>query len=389
MKPISIDVILFHPISYPLVEPLRTSFGVEPDKTAVILEVKTRSGITGWGEVSVEIQPNYGPETIGTSLHVLRNFIQPALIGKTIHSPTDIPAILQWIRGNNHTKAGVEAAIWDAMAQRNNARLADFFSLHLPEGHTSKNFAEVGVSIGIQPSVDETLAIIKKRLNQGYQRIKLKIRPGWDVELIEGVRAALPDITLMVDANSAYTLDDAEHLKKMDEFNVLMMEQPLTYNDIYEHSLLQAQLKTPICLDESIKSNNDLKMAWQIGACRILNLKPARVGGFKESLEIYKTCISQDIPLWIGGMMETGLGRAANVAFASLPGITLPSDISATDRYFAQDITEPPFVLGDGASLAIPSGVGIGVEVQRERLQAAMARWQNRYPYLDSEFKSE
>jgi O-succinylbenzoate synthase len=239
----------------------------------------------------------------------------------------------------------------------------------------------VGVSIGIQPTVEDTIALIKKRLDQGYRRIKLKIKRGWDVELARGVRAAFPNISLMLDANSDYTLADADHLAQFDAFNLLMIEQPLAYYDIYEHGQLQKRLKTRICLDESIKSANDLLLALQIDATRILNLKPARVGGYSESLNIYRICIEHNLPLWIGGMLETGVGRAANMAFASLPGVTLPCDISATDRYFDPDITEPAFKLGPDSTLTVPNGYGTGVEVQRERLEEATARWRARYPY--------
>jgi O-succinylbenzoate synthase len=293
-----------------------------------------------------------------------------------------VPALMAHTRGNHHTKHGIEAAIWDALAKTNDLRLADLFAHYLPEGHASREQAVVGVSIGIQPSVEATLAIINKRYGQGYRRIKLKIQPGWDVELARGVRAALPDITLMLDANSAYSLADADHLAELDQFNLLMIEQPLGDEDIYEHSQLQPRLKTSICLDESIKSNNDLKLAIALGACRILNLKPVRVGGYIESLEIYKTCVEHQFPLWIGGMLETGVGRAANVSFASLPGVTLPCDISATDRYFNPDLTEPPFVLQAGSTLAVPAGAGIGVEMQRDRLEAAVAQWHESVHYV-------
>lgn len=375
MKPITISQIHLHPIILPYVEPLRTSFGMEPYKAAILVEVITAEGVTGWGEASVETAPGYGAETVGTGLHILRHFLIDQLTGQTITSPTQVPTLLHAVRGNHHAKAGLEAAVWDAFARANNLRLADLFTAHLPAGHTSRGHAVVGVSIGIQPSVDDTLKIIRKRLDQGYGRIKLKIQPGWDIELARGVRAALPDITLMLDANSAYTLDDAEHLKQLDAYNLLMIEQPLADDDIYEHSKLQPQLKTAICLDESIKTANDLRLALELGACRILNLKPARVGGFSECLKIYRICVESNTPLWIGGMLETGVGRAANVAFASLPGVTLPCDISATDRYFNPDVTEPPFVLGAGSTLAVPPGIGIGVEIQRDRLAEAEARW--------------
>jgi O-succinylbenzoate synthase len=259
--------------------------------------------------------------------------------------------------------------------------LADLFSAHLPPGHTPKGHAVVGVSIGIQESIEKTLEIITKRLEQGYGRIKLKIEPGWDVDLARAVRAAYPDITLMLDANSAYTLADANHLKQLDDFDLLMLEQPLGYNDIYQHSKLQPRLQSLICLDESIHSADDARLAIEIGACRIINLKPARVGGFTESLELYRFCVENNVPLWVGGLLETGVGRAANLAFASLPGVTLPSDISATDRYYNPDLTEPPFTLGADSTIAIPAGPGIGVEVQRDRLEAAVAMWHATYPY--------
>lgn len=375
MRPITIQDVKLHPIYLPFVEPLRTSFGQEPFKAAVIVELITADGITGWGECCIEVRPGYGSETVGTGLHVLNNFLLPLVIGKTVDSPMNFPALVRSVRGNHHTKAGLEAAAWDAFAKANDMRLADLFAAQLPEGHASRGAATVGVSIGIQPSVEATLAIINKRLGQGYGRIKLKIAPNWDVELARGVRAALPDVVLMLDANSAYTLKDVDHLKQLDQFNLLMIEQPLADFDIFEHSKLTPQLKTPVCLDESVKSASDLLMALELGAIGILNLKPARVGGYTESLEMYKICVEHQLPLWIGGMLETGVGRAENVAFASLPGVTLPCDISATDRYFNPDITEPPFVLGPNSTLAVPDGVGLGVEVQRERLETAVARW--------------
>lgn len=207
--------------------------------------------------------------------------------------------------------------------------------------------------------------------------------PGWDVELARAVRAQFPDILLMLDANSAYTLADTEHLKQVDDLNLLMLEQPLGYFDIYEHSKLQPQLKTSICLDESIHSADDARLAFELGACRIINLKPSRVSGFTESLEIYKVCVENNAPLWIGGMMETGIGRAANAAFASLPGVTLPCDISATNRYFVTDLTEPPFELQPDSTLRVPTGLGLGVQVFEDRVAQAVALWQQEYPYSE------
>ena len=380
MRSITIKDIRLHPVSLPFVEPLRTSFGEEPFKAAVLIELLTEEGVTGWGEASVETKPGYGPETIMTALHILPHFAIPRLLGRTISDPTEVPALIHSVRGNNHAKAGLEGAVWDAFARVNDLRLADLFARYTA-GDYPRPAATVGVSIGIQPSVEATIRIIQKRLDQGYKRIKLKIEPGWDVELARGVREVFPDIMLMLDANSAYTLADAEHLKQLDAYNLLMIEQPLGHEDIYEHSLLQPQLKTPVCLDESVKSANDLRLALKVGAIGILNLKPARVGGFTESLAIYNICVEHELPLWIGGMLETGVGRAANTAFAALPGVTLPCDISATDRYFNPDITEPPFVLNPDSTLTVPGGVGIGVEVQRDRLEQAVADWAGRNPF--------
>ncbi len=381
MKPITIKAVRLYPIAMTLVERLGTSFGKEPFKAAILIEMETEAGVIGWGEASAEINPGYSSETVGTALHVLNEFLIPRVLGQTISDPTEVPPLLRGVRGHPLSKHGIEAAVWDAVAKTNNMSLADLFAAHLPEGHASRGYAVVGVSIGIQSTVDETLAIITRRLNEGYERIKLKIKPGWDVELARGVREAYPDVVMMLDANSAYTLADAEHLKQLDDFNLLMIEQPLGYNDIYEHSKLQPQLQTPVCLDESILSADDVRLALELGACRILNLKPARVSGYTESLEIYRLCVQHDLPLWIGGLLETGVGRAANLAFASLPGVTLPCDISATSRYYDPDIAEPAFFLGENSTIAVPSGPGIGVEVQMDRVRAAMDYWRERYPY--------
>jgi len=381
LRSISVQSIDLYPVALPLVEKLRTSFGQEPFKAAVLVALHTDSGIVGWGECSAEINPGYSYETIGTALHMLEEFLAPALRGKTLSSATEVPELLNGVRGHPLAKHALEAAVWDALAKANDMSLAQAFAAHLPAGHESRGYANVGVSIGIQPTVEDTCKIIRKRLEQGYGRIKLKIKPGWDVELARGVRREFPDILLMLDANSAYTLDDAEHLRQLDEFNLLMLEQPLGYNDIYEHSKLQPQIETAICLDESIHSVNDLKLALELGACRILNLKPARVSGYSASLEIYKLCVERNLPLWIGGLLETGVGRAANLAFASLPGVTLPCDISATDRYYNPDITEPPFVLGANSTITVPTGAGIGVEVKLERVEEAARRWQEQMPY--------
>lgn len=381
MIPVAIQDIKLHVVALPIVELLRTSFGAEPYKTAIIIEAVSHSGLTGWGEISVKTKPSYGAETVLTALHITRDYLTPKLRGCTLTSPTEVSALLASIRGNHHARAGVEAAVWDLMAKANEMRLADYFAAHLPQRPAPRELVSVGVSIGIQDSLDSLLALVNKRLDEGYARIKLKIAPGWDVEVAQGIRQRFSDILLMLDANSAYTLDDAQHLKLLDQFDLLMIEQPLAYDDIYEHSLLQPQLKTPICLDESIYSAHDWQIALRLGAGKILNLKPARVGGFTESLKIYQLCAETQTPLWIGGMLETGIGRAANLSLAALPAVNLPSDISATDRYFDPDITEPPFALESGSCIKLADGPGIGVEVQRDRLDEAAARWREVNPF--------
>lgn len=381
MKPIVIRSIELYPIAMSLVETLKTSSGDEPFKTGVIVKLQTDSGITGWGEASPEIAPGYNYETVGTALHIMNEFLVPALLGKTIQSATEVPSLFSRVRGHHMAKHALEAAVWDALAKTNDVSLVQAFAAHLPADHQPRGYANVGVSIGIKPTIDETLQVIEKRLGQGYGRIKLKIEPGWDVELARAVRKVYPDILLMLDANSAYVLADTEHLRQLDDLNLLMIEQPLGHDDIYEHSKLQSQLKTALCLDESICSADDLRLALDLGACRILNLKPARVSGYTESLEIYKICVEHQLPLWIGGLMETGIGRAANLAFASLPAVTLPCDISATDRYFDPDLTEPPFYLGANSRIATPTAPGIGVEVDIGRLESAAQRWTAEHVY--------
>lgn len=381
LQPITIQEVKLYPIAMPFVEPLRTSFGVEPYKSAVIVEVITDTGISGWGEASVAPEPGYTGETMSTAYHILKQFMSGLVSRKTLSSPLEAQELLAPIRYHEHAKHGLEGAIWDAFAKANHLPLVKLFEQFTPEGHTSTGRAVVGVSIGLQTTHDALFAIIDKRLNQGYGRIKLKIEPGADVELARAVRSRYPEILLMLDANSAYTLEDAPYLKQLDEFDLLMIEQPLRHDDIYEHSKLAKQMQTPICLDESIKNANDLQLALEVGAIGVLNLKPARVGGFAESLAIYNICVEHNLPLWIGGMLETGIGRAANVAFASLPGVTLPCDISATDRYFNPDITEPPFVLGGESTLPVPDGIGIGVEVQRDRLEEAVTQWEQEKTY--------
>src|SRR5258708_33186705 len=271
-------------------------------------------------------------------------------------------------------RMALEAAYWAAVAAQRGVPFGDLL------GGKRKARVEVGVSIGIQPSIDATLAVIEKRLNEGYHRVKVKIKPGWDIDMLRAVRRTYPNLVLMADANSAFTLDDALLFKQMDALNLLMIEQPLGHDDIYQHSKLQPQLQTPICLDESIRNVDDARLAIEIGAGKIINLKPGRVGGIVESLKLHAFCYESNVPLWIGGMLETGVGRAANLAIASLPGVTLPSDISATNRYYDPDITNEVFTLNkEDSTITVPTGVGLGVTVNEERLAKAEATFAEQY----------
>ncbi len=381
MREITIDAIKLHLIAMPLVEPLRTSFGVDDVRAIILVEMQS-GDLIGWGECVVSEDPGYSYETIGTALHIMQDFLIPKIVGQKITSAVDLRRLMKGVRGHLMAKAAIEGAVWDVVAQANGKVLADLVWEQFPLDAPRKKEVLVGVSIGIQPSIDETLAIIEKRVNEGYRRVKLKIAPGWDLELTDAVRSAYPDILLMLDANSAYTLDDIDRLARLDKYNLLMLEQPLAHDDIYEHSKLQARLETPVCLDESIHSANDVRLALAVKACKIINLKPHRVGGMLEACAVHKVCYDEGVPLWIGGMLETGIGRAQNLAIASLPGVTLPCDLSATNRYYDPDLADPPFVLNANSTVTVPDSVGTGVTMQLERLEEAKARFTREFPGL-------
>lgn len=380
---LTIERIELRLISMTLKRPFRTSFGVERERACIIVSVHGE-GLTGWGECvasqgvprrRVEDWAFYSYETTETAWHILRDFLAPALVGRTVTSPAEVAALGERLRGHPMARAGLEAAVWDLFARARGLPLADLLVEDRPCGGKRHDRISVGVSIGIQPSVEATLRAVAHFAAQGYRRIKLKIRPGWDVEVARAVRREFPDLPLMLDANSAYTLADADHLRRLDDLNLLMIEQPLAYDDIYEHSLLQAQLTTPVCLDESIHSPRHARWAYEIGACRIINIKAGRVGGLWAAREIHDLSLAREKPVWCGGMLETGVGRAANVALASLPGFTLPGDISASDRYYHEDIVDPPFVLNPDSTISVPTGPGLGVTVRQERLAAVTRRY--------------
>lgn len=362
--------------------PFRTSFGLAHDRDCIIVSAHAE-GLTGWGEcVASQGVPTgnvadwafYSYETVETAWHILKDFLAPALVGRRVDSPAEVAALGERLRGHPLARAGLEAAVWDLLAQARSLPLADLLAENGRYPESRRERVSVGVSIGIMPSIEATLRTVTDFIDQGYRRIKLKIEPGWDVAVARAVRREFPAIPLMLDANSAYSLADTDHLRQLDEFNLLMIEQPLAYDDIYEHSRLQAQLATPICLDESIHSPRQAEWAYEIDACRIINIKPGRVGGLWAGREIHDLSLARGRPVWCGGMLETGIGRAANIAIAALPGFTLPGDISASDRYYRQDIADPPFVLNPDSTLSVPTGPGLGVTVDLEHLEAVTQR---------------
>jgi O-succinylbenzoate synthase len=351
-----------------LQSPFETSFGVEHERDCLILKVEAE-GLVGWGECAVSSFPGYSYETTGTAWHVLSEFFLPAVLGQRIADVGDFISLLARYKGHNMARAGLEMALWDLIGKTAQQPLA-----HLLGG--SRQRVPVGVSVGIQPDTKALLNTIETYVQVGYQRIKLKIKPDRDLEDLRAARQAFPDLKLQVDANSAYTLDDQDVFVGMDTLGLLLIEQPLAEDDLIDHAALQAVLNTPLCLDESIRSRRHARQALEINACRVINIKSGRVGGLAEALRIHDLCNAQGIPVWCGGMLETGIGRAANLALASLPGFTLPGDISASDRYYAEDIAEPRFELNSNSTIDVPDQPGLGVEVVPDTLERATLRKQ-------------
>ncbi len=344
-----IEKIILREIHMRLKSPFETSFGVTHDRRIILVEA-IADGVSGWGEVTVGETPHFNSETTETAWHVISDFIAPALIGKTISSAAEIPESIKGIRGHQMAKAGVENALWDIEAQQKK------FPLWKLLGGTQAEIA-CGVSLGIRESPEALVRRIEEELRSGYQRIKLKIKPGKDLEYVAAARERFPDIRLSVDANSAYTLQDVEHLKKLDPFKLLMMEQPLAWDDIYSHAKLQSQIQTAICLDECINNAQHAESAIEVKACRIINIKLGRVGGHSEAKRVHDVCRAKSIPVWCGGMLEAGIGRAHNIAMSTLPGFTLPGDVSASARYWEEDGL--PWIRSSDARTA-PSRESIG-----------------------------
>jgi o-succinylbenzoate synthase len=354
----------------PLVHFFETSFGRSYDRTFILIRVEGKAlGNTyeGWGESVAEANPYYSSETTETVWHIVAGFIAPLVVGTTFDHPREIYSALHRIRGHNMAKAGVEMAAWDLYARSVGKPLSQVL------GGTRDRIAS-GVSIGIQDSFDQLLEKVEKELAAGYQRIKIKIKPGWDIEAVERVRARFGAIPLQVDANAAYTLDDAARLARLDPFDLLLIEQPLDYDDVMDHVALQKRIKTPVCLDESIHTVRIARDAIAAGACKIINIKPGRVGGHQPSIELHDLCAANDIPVWHGGMLESGIGRAHNIHLASLPNFRMPGDIAASKRYYQPDLIEPAIEIASDGTIAVPTAPGIGVNIVRDRVDQATLR---------------
>lgn len=332
--------------------PFQTSFGTIYEKELLLLEVKDVAGTIGWGEAVAFVAPWYTEETLKTTWHMLEDFLIPTLLHKDIAHPDEVSVLFSPIRRNCMAKASIEGAVWDIYAQQTNQSLAQALG-------GNKDLIEVGVSVGIQSSIEKLLACIKKHIQTGYKRVKVKIKPGYDVEVIRAIRREFPKLPLMADANSAYTLDDLDLLKQLDAFNLLMIEQPLAADDIVDHAKLQKQLQTPICLDESITSLEDAKKAIELGSCGVINVKIGRVGGLTEAKKIHDYCKEKGIPVWCGGMLEAGIGRAHNVALASLANFVLPGDTAGSNHYWYEDVIQPEVVVENGY-IRVPQTIGIG-----------------------------
>jgi o-succinylbenzoate synthase len=340
-------------IHLPLVRPFRTSFGTQTSREVLMVKVTNENGTVGWAECVAMSEPLYSPEYVVGCLDLMKRFLIPALRAKESITAEDVPVVLKPFLGGQMAKAALETAILDAQLKDQGISLAKYLG-------ATKTRVECGVSVGIANNLEALVEEVKSYIDAGYRRIKLKIEPGWDYEAVKTIRNLYPEIPLQVDANQAYSRSDGKLLAKLDEFNLLLIEQPLDEHDILGHALLAKEVKTPICLDESVISLSSAEDALALKATTVINIKPGRVGGYIESKKIHDLCVKNNIPVWCGGMLETGIGRAANLALAALPGFTLPGDTSASARYFKQDITKP-FVMDDGY-LTVPTGAGIGIE---------------------------
>lgn len=362
-----IEQIRLRQIQMPLVHYFETSFGRTYSRDMVLVEV-VADGVSGWGEVTAGENPFYNEEWTEAAWLIVKHYASPRVLGRELASADDVYPLLSHIRGHFMARGGLEAAVWDLQARRNGRPLWQEIG-----GGARKEIA-CGVSIGIQDTVADLLKKIEKELADGYQRIKMKIKPGRDVEDLRAVRQEFPGIKLMADANSAYTLADIDHLRKLDDFYLMMVEQPLAHDDIIDHATLQTKLQTPVCLDECIRSAHHAQQAIDMGACRIINIKLGRVGGFAEAKRVHDVCQKANVPVWCGGMLESGIGRAHNVALSTLPNFTLPGDVSASKRYWKRDVIVPAVETTSQGTIQVTDGVGFGYGMDMEFLKSITVR---------------
>jgi O-succinylbenzoate synthase len=358
-----IERVVLRLLSLPLRRPFQTSFGRTLRKEFLLVAVHA-DGLAGLGECVADVRPDYLPETNHTALHVLRDFLVPAALASDLFRPEDIAAVFAGVRGHEMAKAALEMAVFELFARRAGLPL---WRLLGGRGGT----VEAGVSIGLQEDERALVARVEEESAAGYRRVKIKIEPGRDAALVRAIRARFPDLPLMVDANAAYTLAQADALAALDEYGLTMIEQPLGYDDLVDHAALQRRLRTRVCLDESIRSAADARKAVEIGACRVVNVKAGRVGGFAQGRATAEVCRARGVPVWCGGMLESGIGRLANVHLQTLPGFTLPGDTSASARYFDEDLVDPPVTVSPEGLIAVPAGPGIGHEVVWPRVEKA------------------
>jgi O-succinylbenzoate synthase len=363
---VRIDRLELRLLRLPLVHFFETSFARVHDRTFILVTAHG-DGVAGHGECVAEGNPFYSSETTETAWHVITCFVAPRVVGVTFSHPRDVFPALRAIRGHNMAKAAVEMAAWDLFARQQGVPLARALG-------GTRTEIESGVSIGIQDSLDQLAAKVETELAAGYRRIKIKVKPGWDIEAAEMVRRRFGSVRLMVDANAAYTIDDAEHLARLDALDLMMIEQPLEYDDVADHARLQRRIRTPICLDESIHTVKLAEAAIDAGACRIINIKPGRVGGHGESIRLHDLCAARGIPVWHGGMLESGIGRAHNIHLSALPNFSLPGDVAASKRYYAPDLIEPPIEVRPDGTIPVPEGPGIGVTLVQDRVDRATER---------------
>lgn len=354
-------------IRLPLIHFFETSFGRTTERRIVLIRVTDKDGAEGWGECTAGEGPFYCDEWTETAWTTIKTFLTPMVLGKEIDTAAESGMLMASVRGHRMAKAAIETACWDLEAKKQGVPLWR----HL--GGTREEIA-CGVSIGIQNTPDTLIEKIEKELAAGYQRIKIKIKPGWDLKIVELVRQRFPHILLMADANSAYSLADLPLFKDLDRFRLMMIEQPLAHDDIFDHAQLQKQITTPVCLDESIHSSVDARHAIALGSCRIINVKLGRVGGHEGAKRVERTCRESSMPVWCGGMLESGIGRAHNIAMATLQGFTLPGDVSASSRYWEEDIIEPPVTVSSQGTISAPSKPGIGFEVNLSRIEKLTVR---------------